>query len=109
MSSCGTSSTVALAWSYDVVSLYLMPALFFLTLSRAHDVGAHIGVDIVQSRMPSQVRHLCQVIVGLLSAAFFLALAVFGGMRTFDEFTAGSTVVGEFAWENLAVDRFLSR
>jgi TRAP-type C4-dicarboxylate transport system permease small subunit len=88
-----------LAWAYDIITLYLMPGLFYLTLSRAQDVGAHIGVDILQSRLPDPARHLCQTIVGLLSAAFFVALATLGGNRAYDEFIAGSTVVGEFAWK----------
>jgi TRAP-type C4-dicarboxylate transport system permease small subunit len=88
-----------LAWAYDIISLYLMPGLFYLTLSRAQNVGAHIGVDILQSQLSDPARHLCQVIIGIVSAAFFIALVAFGGIRAYEELIAGSTVVGEFAWK----------
>lgn len=87
-----------IAWAYDVISLYMMPAIFYLTLSRAQRAGAHIGVEILRSRFSPQMQAVCRVVSDLLSIALFAAIAYFAGHRALDEFNSGSTVVGEFAW-----------
>lgn len=34
------------SWAYDLISLYLMAALFYLAVSRTFSLNAHIGVDL---------------------------------------------------------------
>src|ERR1700742_904545 len=87
-----------LAWAYDVISLYMMPAIFYLTLSRAQRAGAHIGVEILRSRWSARTQALSRIVSDVLSVGLFVAIAWFAGHRALDEFEAGSTVVGEFAW-----------
>src|ERR1700730_12646656 len=50
------------AWAYDLISLYLMGALFYFALSRAFAEGAHISVDILQYSMSENLRRICQII-----------------------------------------------
>ena len=87
-----------IAWAYDVISLYMMPAIFYLTLARAQRAGAHIGVEILRSRWSATTQALSRIVSDVLSVGLFAAIAWFAGHRALDEFSAGSTVVGEFAW-----------
>lgn len=88
-----------LSWSYDIVSLYLMPALFYLALAPTLTAGAHIGIDILHYRMPVFARRVCQVIIGLLSAALFVYIAILGAVRAWGEYASDASVVSEFGWK----------
>ncbi len=62
-------------WAYDVVSLYMMAALFFLALPFSLRQNAHISVDVLVHRIPVRIRHAIQafgyaattVILGILA------------------------------------------
>ncbi|MGR7994322.1 MULTISPECIES: TRAP transporter small permease [unclassified Xanthobacter] len=72
-----------LAWSYDVISLYLMVGMFFFAISDTLRVGGHVGIDVFQPYLPSTVRHVGEAI-GYLAAAFLTGmmaqLAFFRGL-----------------------------
>ena len=92
------------SWSYDLISLYLMAALFYFSLSRAFGLNAHIGVDILQSRMSVTGRRWCQVAIGLVVAALFAMIASVGAGRTWDDWTQGSVAAGAIPWPSWLSD-----
>jgi TRAP-type C4-dicarboxylate transport system permease small subunit len=85
-------------WAYDLISLYLMAALFYLAVSRAFSLNAHIGVDLVQNRLPVPVRLFCQLIVGVLSLMLFLMVGWANFGSSLDDFLQGTATVGEIPW-----------
>lgn len=87
-----------LGWSYDLISLYLMTALFYFVLSRTFAEGAHISVDILEGRFPPAIRRVCHIVVDLLSAALFAVITWLVAGRTWDDFLAGSATSGEILW-----------
>lgn len=87
-----------LSWAYDLISLYLMAALFYLAVSRAFSLNAHIGVDLVQSRIPKPIRLFCQVIVGVLSLLLFLMIAWVNFRSSLEDFLLATATVGEIPW-----------
>jgi TRAP-type C4-dicarboxylate transport system permease small subunit len=85
-------------WSHDVVSLYLLPAVFYLALSRTFEVHGHIGVDILQYSLSDKLRRLCQVAIGLLSAGLFGVITYLGAIRAIGEYTDGAVISGLIEW-----------
>ena len=51
-----------LAWSYDLISLYLMVAVFFLALGDTLHHHGHIAIDLLQPHMPVRLRHIGEAI-----------------------------------------------
>lgn len=47
-----------LSWSYGMIGLYLMVAVFFFALSDTLHNHGHIAIDIFQHRLPHRLRHL---------------------------------------------------
>src|ERR1700677_3809363 len=61
-------------WTYDLISLYLMGALFYFSLSATFAQGAHISVDVVASRLTPRTRRLLQMLIALASAWLFATI-----------------------------------
>ncbi len=85
-------------WTYDVVSMYLMPGIFFLLLSDSFRGGAQVRVDILRDGFPRRVRAVTDAL------GYLCALVIFGaiGARTFgrgwDALTGGDAVAGAIPW-----------
>lgn len=89
-------------WTYDLISLYLMTALFYLVLSRTFTENAHISVDILEGRFPPRVRRVCHVFVALVSAGIFGAITWLVALRTWDDWLAGAATSGAILWPTWA-------
>lgn len=85
-------------WSYDVISLYIIVALFFLALSRTFAVNGHINVDLLHHVLSLQARRVCEVVICLLSAAFFGVMTQAGAVRAWGHYQAEDVLAGAFAW-----------
>ncbi len=86
------------SWAYDLISLYLMAAVFYLAVSRAFSLNAHIGVDLVQTRIPKPIRLFCQLIVGVLSLMLFLIVGWVNFRSSLEDFLLETATVGEIPW-----------
>ncbi len=95
------------AWSYDLISIYLITALFYFSLSRTFTIHGHIGVDILQYYLPIWARRLCQIAVGLLGALLFALIAYLGTIRTYGEFEDGLVTSGYIEWPTWAAVVFV--
>ncbi|MEO4000823.1 TRAP transporter small permease [Mesorhizobium sp. CAU 1732] len=62
-----------LSWSYNLIGLYLMVAVFFLALSDTLQNHGHIAIDIFQHRIPHRARHL-SLSLGYLLSTIVMAL-----------------------------------
>ena len=62
-----------LSWSYSMIGLYLMVAVFFLALSDTLHNHGHIAIDIFQHRIPHMPRHL-SLAIGYLLSTIVMAL-----------------------------------
>lgn len=67
--------TSPLIWAYDVVSLYMMPALFFLALPQSLRHHSHVYVDVFVHAIPPRLRHLIDAL-GYAATATLLAMLV---------------------------------
>ena len=57
-----------LAWSYEVITSYLMPGVFFLAVSHTLEVHAHVAVDLLHQRMRQRLRLAVHAVLAVLAA-----------------------------------------
>jgi TRAP-type C4-dicarboxylate transport system permease small subunit len=91
-------------WTYDLISLYLMGALFYFALSPTFAQGAHISVDVIAHRLPTYLRRALQIVIALVSAALFATIAWLAAARTLDDFQSGAATSGEILWPTWLAD-----
>jgi TRAP-type C4-dicarboxylate transport system permease small subunit len=60
-----------LQWSYEVVSSYLMPGLFFLAVSHTLRAHSHVAVDILHNYVGPRTRYAFEAIASALAAPAF--------------------------------------
>jgi TRAP-type C4-dicarboxylate transport system permease small subunit len=87
-----------LPWSFDLISIYLMGAAFFLALSQTLRLSHHVNVDLAYERFPLVVRRLLKLIGWGLAAALFGWIAWLAAATAFDRYTKGDVIVGAYTW-----------
>ncbi len=86
------------AWAYDLISLYLMVALFYLSVSGAYAHNAHVAVDILHNYMSTTARRLCEIVVCGVSALLFALIAYVGFQRSAAAYAGGDMIAGAIDW-----------
>lgn len=74
-----------LAWSYEVISSYLMPGLFFLAVSHTLKAHAHVSVDIVHNYVGRTTRYLLELVTSALAAPVFALCTVVSAHTTLED------------------------
>lgn len=90
-----------LAWSYDVISLYLMVAVFFLALGDTLHHHGHIAIDLLLPHMPIRLRHIGEAIGYAFTTVLVAMIAWEGWERMATAFVnneATSTVIQWPMW-----------
>jgi TRAP-type C4-dicarboxylate transport system permease small subunit len=90
------------SWSYDLISLYLVLAIFYFCLSRAFATHAHVGVDILHYYVSQQTRRAFELITCLVSAPIFAAIAIVCWRRAHLAFTGHDVMAGAIEWPSWA-------
>jgi TRAP-type C4-dicarboxylate transport system permease small subunit len=79
-----------LAWSYEVISSYLMPGLFFLAASHTLKSNAHVCVDILHNYVGRKTRYAFEAISSVLAAPIFGLAAAVSAQNTWHDLQQGS-------------------
>ena len=74
-----------LQWSYEVISSYLMPGLFFFAASHTLKAHAHVSVDIVHNYVTRRTRLLLEALTSTLAAPVFALCTVVSAERTLED------------------------
>ena len=74
------------SWSYEIISAYLMPGLFFLSVSHALKSNSHISVDIFLNYVSVRSRFVLAAIGHLLAVPPLAFAAFFMTQQTYTEF-----------------------
>lgn len=83
-----------LAWAFDVLTLYVMPAIFFFGLPGSYAKNAHIAVDILVQRLPKFPVAVTALLVHIGALALFACLFYFGASFTLESYRSGDTFTG---------------
>jgi TRAP-type C4-dicarboxylate transport system permease small subunit len=87
-----------LVWSYELISDYLMVAVFFLAIGATQRHGQNIGVDILTRRLPERVR-AALASASLLLMGLYIALTGLASWDTFaDAWDSGDVLAGVIPW-----------
>ncbi|MCU4178857.1 TRAP transporter small permease [Bosea sp. BH3] len=87
-----------LSWAYDLISLYLVAAVFYFSLSAAYSEGAHVNVDILQQTFPKTGIRLSEIVTAAVGTMIFGLIAYFGALKTIDAFVEKDVLSGAIAW-----------
>lgn len=87
-----------LAWSYDVVTLYLLSALFFFALAPTWRDGRHIRIDLALRFVPDRARAGCDLVSAVLALALTLGFLERGIEITVEAFVENRVTPGAYDW-----------
>ncbi len=87
-----------LTWSYDLISMYLMTAIFLLALSRTLRENHHVRVDVLFGSASPRVRQVFELIGYVLMAVVMAGIFYMGTMKAWSSFQAGDVVVTAYTW-----------
>ncbi|UYO53540.1 TRAP transporter small permease [Rhodopseudomonas palustris] len=86
------------SFTYDLIGLYLMAGVFFLTLSDALREHVHVGVDILVPRFSPAGRRLAEIVTALTGLFVFALLCKVGFDRALDNFQQNDVLAGAIPW-----------
>jgi TRAP-type C4-dicarboxylate transport system permease small subunit len=86
------------AFTYDLIGLYLLAGVFFLTLSDALREHAHVGVDILLHRFSPAGRRLSEIVTALVGLFVFILISKVGFDRALDNFQQNDVLAGAIPW-----------
>lgn len=83
-----------LQWSYDVLTLYVLPALFFLGLPGSYAKNSHIAVDLLIERLPPIAVSIIVFIGRLSGMVLFGCIMYFGVEHALEAYRSDESVPG---------------
>jgi TRAP-type C4-dicarboxylate transport system permease small subunit len=87
-----------LSWSYDIISMYLMLAGFYLALSQTLRRGHHVAVDLLYQHFAIKTKLLWRLLGWTLAAVFFAMVFVLTAKGAWSKFESGDVVAGSIPW-----------
>jgi TRAP-type C4-dicarboxylate transport system permease small subunit len=87
-----------LTWAFDLIGLYLMAGVFFLSLSKTYAVNGHVGVDILLQRASPKWRRFAEIVTCAFSIPLFGLMAFVGAQRAYVSWINDETLSGLIAW-----------
>ncbi len=96
-----------LQWSYEVVSSYLMPGLFFFAVSHTLGAHSHVCVDIIHNYLRRQVRYVLEFVASVLAAPAFAICAWKAAGVTLNDFETAAVSSSGLAIPTWSVSIFL--
>ncbi len=85
-------------FTYDLVGLYLLAGVFFLTISDTMRAHAHISVDILLHRFSPAGRRLSEIVTALVGVSVFSLITWLGYLRALENFQQGDVLAGTIPW-----------
>lgn len=96
-----------LQWSYEVISSYLMPGLFFLAVSHTLRAHSHVAVDIAHNYVGRKTRYTFESIACVLAGPAFAICAWMSAGVTLEDFRTAATSSSGLAVPTWTVSIFL--
>jgi TRAP-type C4-dicarboxylate transport system permease small subunit len=87
-----------IVWAYDLISVYLMASVFFLSLSAAYATQHQVAVDIFVRGLGPRGRRIAESATCAVSLPFFALLAWVGATRAYVAWWHGDALAGLIAW-----------
>lgn len=95
-------------WSYELVSMYLMPAMFYFGVADALAADHHIAVDLFRRAMPDWLVRIAEILGCAAMAAIFAVVVWFVGASAIEKRETGAVVMGVIEWPNWIPDAIVA-
>jgi len=96
-----------LQWSFEVISKYLMPGLFFLAVSHTLKAHSHVAVDILHNYVKTRTRYVFEAIGSIAALPGFAVCAWMAAGVTLEDFRTGAMASDGMAVPTWSVSIFL--
>lgn len=97
-----------LTWSYDLVSIYLMPFIMFLALSNTFRRNNHISVDILYANFGATMKRLSRFLTALIVLATVTPIAWLAYLQAVGRYASNSMIAGSILWPTWIPSAFLA-
>lgn len=87
-----------LSWSYNLIGLYLMVAVFFLALSDTLHHHGHIAIDILQHHIPYRLRNVLLSVSYALSSLILALCTQQAGLRFLSAYVNDDRIAAIIPW-----------
>jgi TRAP-type C4-dicarboxylate transport system permease small subunit len=87
-----------LSWSYDLISLYLVPIVFFFVLSETFRKDNHIAVDLLYLRLPGFLRRIARLVIAVLTIPVFLDIVMLSLKDADQAYRNNEVLSGAILW-----------
>jgi TRAP-type C4-dicarboxylate transport system permease small subunit len=87
-----------LSWSFDLISIYLMGAGFFLTLSQTLRLEHHVNVDLAYASFSLRVRRVLKLVGWSISAGVFGWITWLATTTAVNRFVNSDAIAGAVIW-----------
>jgi TRAP-type C4-dicarboxylate transport system permease small subunit len=87
-----------LSWSYDLIGMYLMPVLFYFTLSDTLADHHHVAVDLLRPKMAPWLARTIEIVGGAAMAAVIFAIASIYLGSASEKFRTNALVLSVGQW-----------
>ena len=87
-----------LRWVFDLMSLYVLAAVFYLTLSRAYVQGEHICIDVLTRAVKPHTARVMGTLQTLLALPVFCLISWLAAGEAWDAYRQGLVLNGPVAW-----------
>lgn len=94
-----TALNAPFAWSHDLITQYLLVAMFFLSLPYVSRVGGHMALDFLARRVRTKRVRAGLVLFGEVLAVLFVAGFVWGALGAMRAaYIGGDLLQGDLPW-----------
>lgn len=87
-----------LGWSFDLISLYLLPAAYYLAFAYAMRAGAHLSVDFFKHLLPKVVVLKIYPLLLACASIFFVFVSWLLAEEALRSFLDNEVLFGPIAW-----------
>lgn len=87
-----------LVWAYDVISLYLMAALFYFAVADAYQAKSLVNIDMLYERMSLRWQACVRAISNVTAFAFFVITTYAAYIRMVEDIEDGAALSGIVPW-----------
>lgn len=84
--------------TYELVGMYLMPAIFYFALSDTLADHHHIAVDLLVPRIPAPTRRVIEALASALMATLFVWIVWIFAPSALANFRGNAVVMGALEW-----------
>jgi TRAP-type C4-dicarboxylate transport system permease small subunit len=85
-------------WAYDVVSIYLTVAVFYLALAKTLRERGHVNVDLARAHMGLRTKHAFDLLTCILAIVLFSILTAITLKLTWSQYEGADVISSYMDW-----------